>query len=59
MIANITGVFSAAGVNIQSLINRSRGDLAYSMVDIEGQVSPEAEEALGKLDSVIRVLVYR
>jgi len=56
VIAKITG---AVGANIDNLTNKSRGDYAYTLLDMDDDVSTEAIEKLGATDGVIRVSVIR
>jgi D-3-phosphoglycerate dehydrogenase len=41
MVGQISGLLAGAGLNIADLLNRSKGELAYTLIDIEGDV-PEA-----------------
>lgn len=41
MINRITGVLSEAGLNIVDLLNKSRGDHAYTLLDVSGAISDE------------------
>jgi D-3-phosphoglycerate dehydrogenase len=52
MISNITG---AVGENINNFTNNSRGDYAYSLIDVDGVVTPEMLDKLKKVEGVIRV----
>jgi D-3-phosphoglycerate dehydrogenase len=42
MVGQITGALASAGLNIADLLNKSRGDLAYSLMDVDGAVIPDA-----------------
>lgn len=59
MIAQFTSVFGEAGINISDLINKSRGEVAYTMLDIEKSASDEVIEKLLKIDGVFRVRVVK
>lgn len=60
MISGISNAFSAAGINIETLQNKSRKDNAYTMADIvEGDVTEAVVKAIEAIDGVIRVNVYR
>ncbi|MCL1839302.1 MAG: phosphoglycerate dehydrogenase [Propionibacteriaceae bacterium] len=39
MVGQISTLLAEAGLNISDLLNKSRGDLAYTLIDIEGEVS--------------------
>ncbi len=49
MISQITAALSENGTNIENMINKSKGDNAYTMVDIKGDV---CEKALAKLEEI-------
>ncbi len=57
MLTAITGIFANDNVNIENLLNKSRGDYAYTMLDIgEADTSAVADE-INAIDGVIRVRV--
>ena len=57
MLANITALLSRDGVNVENLSNKSKGDLAYTMVDLGTPVTEDIVEELRRLDNMIRVRV--
>ena len=57
MLASITAVLSRDGVNVENLINKAKGDLAYTMVDLGTRVGEDVVEAVRALPNVIRVRV--
>ena len=54
-LAKFTGVFAEENINISDLMNRSRGEFAYTMLDLYSVPSPAAMEKLKTMDGVIRV----
>ncbi len=44
MLNLLTGVLSAAGLNIENMTNKSRGNAAYTMFDITGAVPANVGE---------------
>ncbi len=42
MVGQITGVLASANLNIADLLNKSRGDLAYTLIDVDGAAIPAA-----------------
>ena len=55
-ISQITTILSQSGANIENMINKSRGDNAYSMFDMTGKDVPEETiRALSKIDGVLKV----
>ena len=59
MISSFTGLFGAAGINIPSMMNKSRGDFAYTLLDVDGKVPEEILGKLEDLEGVIRVRVIK
>ncbi len=57
MLTAITGIFAGDNINIENLLNKSRSDYAYTMLDIgEADISAVAEK-IGAIEGVIRVRV--
>ena len=54
LIAKITGVCASTGANIENLVNKSKKEYAYTMLDITGKVDAAAIVAI---DGVIKVRV--
>ena len=57
MLANITTLLSKDGVNVENLSNKSKGDYAYTMVDLGNRVGEDVIEDVRNLVNVIRVRV--
>ena len=57
MLASITALLSRDGVNVENLSNKSKGDYAYTLVDLGAKVEPAVLEDLRRLSNVIRVRV--
>ena len=55
MMASITALLSRDGVNVENLSNKSKGDYAYTLVDLGAKVEPAVLEDLRTLPNVIRV----
>lgn len=59
MIAHITAVLGDDNVNIANLMNKARGDHAYTLVDLNQPASDEAMEKMRAIDGVRRVrMIY-
>jgi len=56
MVGQISSAMADAGLNILDMINRSRGDLAYTLIDID---QPAAEDLLAQLSAIDGVLGVR
>ncbi len=59
MLSRITDVISGAGINIENLSNGSKGDFAYTIVEIGVDVPTEILPSLEKIDGMIRVRVIQ
>ena len=57
MIGQLTAILAADNHNIQNMLNKSKGDWAYSMLDIEREPSKEVIEKMKAVDGVVRVRV--
>ena len=56
MISQYTTIFGEAGINISGMANKSKGDYAYALLDVD---SPVTEEVISKLENVEGVLRVR
>ena len=57
MLTKITGLISDDGINIENLLNKSRGDYAYTMLDIDGADVEQLEKEIQAIDGVIKVRI--
>lgn len=55
MIKNITDVFASDGVNISNMLNKSKGDNAYTMIDVEGRCDNAVVDEISAMEGVIKV----
>ena len=55
VISAITKVLSEEALNIENMVNMSRGGYAYTVVDVGHAPSARLVEKLGTLDSIYRV----
>ncbi len=59
MVGQITSVLADAKLNIAAVVNQSRGDVAYNLIDVEGDVSEDAADKIRAIDGVINVRVIK
>ena len=59
MISQLTAVFSANGINIENMINKSRGEYAYSVFDIGTEANEDIVSSLAAIEGVLRVRVVK
>ena len=55
MISQLTAVLAGIGLNIDNLVNKGRGPLAYNVIDVSGPVPDPVLAALHEIDGVTRV----
>lgn len=59
MIAGFTTALGNSGINISDLTNKSRKDVAYTMIDVETPVTDEIIRSLEQINGVFRVRVVK
>lgn len=59
MITKFTGCFGELDINISDMMNKSRGEVAYTMLDVESPATPDIVSKLESIDGVFRVRVVK
>lgn len=59
ILSQITTVLSEVGINIENLTNKSKGDNAYTVLDITGDVNADAVAKIEAIADVYRVRVIK
>ncbi len=58
VVAQITQILGAAGINIVELLNKSRGELAYTIIDLEvGELPDSAQADLKNISALLKLRV--
>ncbi|MCW8853197.1 MAG: phosphoglycerate dehydrogenase [Gammaproteobacteria bacterium] len=57
MLAKISHELGQAGLNIMHMTNESKGDLAYTLIDLDSNPSDQAIENMSQIDGVLSVRV--
>ena len=55
MLGQISAAMALAGLNIHTMVNKSRGDMAYTLVDVDSPVEQAVIAALSAIDGVLSV----
>lgn len=55
ILSSLSSIVSAEGVNIENLLNKSKGDFAYTLIDCNETVSSSVIDALCAVEGVLRV----
>mgnify|MGYP001036150588 FL=1 len=59
MITKFTAEFGEKGINISNMMNKSRGEVAYTMLDVDGTPTEEMVQALEEIPGVFRVRIVK
>jgi D-3-phosphoglycerate dehydrogenase len=55
MLGQISTTMAQAGLNIHNMVNKSLGDMAYTLVDLDSAAAPEVVERIGRIAGVLSV----
>ncbi len=59
MLSILTDAISDAGINIADLVNKSRGDVAYTLLDLDDDAPQEVLDKFSAMPNVIKVFLYK
>lgn len=59
LIASFTTILSKENVNVDDMTNKSRGDYAYTLLDLGSKISDAVVEEISKVEGVIKVRVVK
>ena len=59
VISTVTALLSDCGINIENLMNKSKKDVAYTLVDLCADVSEEVISKISALDDVLHVTLIK
>ena len=55
MLGQISTAMANAGLNIHNMVNKSRGGMAYTLVDVDSPVTPEVQAGIAAIQGVLAV----
>jgi D-3-phosphoglycerate dehydrogenase len=58
MLGQILSVLANKNINVIDMINKSRGDVAYNLIDVAARVTPELLGEISRIPSVMNVRVF-
>lgn len=58
MVGQITALLAQSGANITDMVNKSKGDIAYTVINLDEQVPADTVESIRSIDGVIRTRVF-
>jgi len=59
MVGNITAVLADENINIADMLNKHFGDIAYNIIDIDGDISDEKVKKISNIQGVFMVRLLR
>ena len=59
MLTQFTGLFASKGVNVSEMVSKSRGDYAYTILDIGVAADQDVVDAIRGIEGVVRVRVIK
>ena len=59
MLGQLTSILASEGVNISNMMNKSRGDYSYTLLDTDVAVSATAVEKITAVEGVLKVRVVK
>ena len=59
MISQFTTIFGENDLNIPNMVNKSKGDYAYSLFDLDQKITEEVLEQIKSIDGVLKVRVIK
>ena len=59
MIGTFTSILGNAGINIDAIANKSRGDFAYTLIDTDSSIPAEVVKSLEASEAVVRARVIK
>jgi D-3-phosphoglycerate dehydrogenase len=55
MLGQISTTMAQAGLNIHNMVNKSKGEMAYTLVDLDSAASPEVVQRIAHIDGVLSI----
>ena len=55
MVGQISTTMAQAGLNIHNMVNKSRGEMAYTLLDLDSAAAPEVIERIARIPGVLSI----
>ena len=59
MLTNILGLLGKEGANIENMVNKSKGDYAYTLVELSQAITNQTQDHVRALDGVLRLRIIK
>lgn len=57
VLGNVLSLLADSNINVVDMINRSRDDLAYNIIDVEAEITDELKQAIAAVEGVISLRI--
>ncbi len=58
MVGNMTARLAESGANITDMVNKSKGDIAYTIINLDEQIPEETVQKIREIEGVIRTRTF-
>ena len=55
VLGSVLSILADSEINVVDMVNKSRGEIAYNIIDVEGDISTQLREKIAQVDGVMRV----
>ena len=55
VLGSVLSILADSEINVVDMVNKSRGEIAYNIIDVEGDISTQLKEKIAQVDGVMRV----
>ena len=55
VLGSVLSILADSEINVVDMVNNSRGEIAYNIIDVEGDISTQLKEKIAQVDGVMRV----
>jgi len=57
VLGSVLSILADAELNVVDMVNKSRGEIAYNIIDVEGDISGDVQQNIGHVQGVMRVRI--
>ena len=57
VLGNVLSILADGNLNVVDMVNKSRDEIAYNIIDVEGEVTDEINSAIAAVDGVVHVRI--
>ena len=57
VLGSVLSILADAELNVVDMVNKSRGNIAYNIIDVEGELDQGIAEAIAAVEGVVRIRI--